>query len=73
MRRKLLTSAFHFRILEDFLPIFNEQAQIFNQILADHDDLKPFDIVGPSTMAALDIICGNFGIEIPSYIYHTMT
>ena len=27
-RRKLLTPSFHFRILEDFISVFNEQAEI---------------------------------------------
>lgn len=55
----MLTPAFHFRILEDFLPVFNEQAQILTQILAEHENLEPVNIVPPVEMATLDIICGN--------------
>ena len=59
-RRKMLTPAFHFRILEDFIPIFNEQAQIFAALLEKHVNRNPVDIVPFITNCTLDIICGKF-------------
>lgn len=56
-RRKLLTPAFHFAILEDFLTIMCEQGDILVDIL---EGLKgqEFDLFPVVTRAALDIICG---------------
>lgn len=59
MRRKLLTPAFHFRILEDFLGVFDEHARVFTRLLSEHEGLKSIDIVPHVTMATLDIICGK--------------
>lgn len=56
-RRKMLTPAFHFKILEDFLIIMNEQSSILvNKLKA----LKPgtsVDMFPYITYSALDIIC----------------
>lgn len=57
-RRKMLTPAFHFRILEDFLPVMNEQAEVFVHCLEERIDTK-FDIVPRITKCTLDIICGE--------------
>lgn len=54
-RRKLLTPAFHFCILEDFIPILNEQAKILANKLSKTstvDDIEPY-----ITACTLDIIC----------------
>ncbi|XP_064457757.1 cytochrome P450 4V2-like [Ornithodoros turicata] len=55
-RRKLLTPAFHFRILEDFLPIMNEQGDIFRKVLQSNTD-KVVDVTTFVTACTLDIIC----------------
>lgn len=59
-RRRLLTPAFHFKILENFLPFFNEQSlvlcnQIDKRMVASQAeiDVLPFFI-----RCTLDIICG---------------
>lgn len=58
-RRKLLTPAFHFKILEDFLDVFNGQSTTMVQQLRGKADGKPFDIFPFITRCALDIICGE--------------
>jgi len=60
MRRKLLTPTFHFKILNDFVEVFNKQANIlvskFNKT-ADGNTVT--DIAKDVTLCALDIICGK--------------
>lgn len=59
-RRKLLIPAFHFKILHDFVPVFNEQADILVQkILRDNEDGAAADVVPLITACALDVICGE--------------
>jgi len=57
----MLTPAFHFQMLEYFVPIFNEQAFKFTAILEDeHAKVRDqFDIGPYITRCTLDIICGN--------------
>ncbi|TKR87448.1 hypothetical protein L596_011845 [Steinernema carpocapsae] len=55
-RRKLLTPTFHFAVLANFIPIFNQQAEIFIEKLQKHDDGREFDIFPYIKLCALDII-----------------
>ncbi|KAL7646996.1 UNVERIFIED_CONTAM: hypothetical protein RMT77_002253 [Armadillidium vulgare] len=55
-RRKVLTPAFHFKILEDFIEVFNQQSQKLVNKLQKHSDGKPFNIFPYITLATLDII-----------------
>lgn len=59
LRRKILTPAFHFRILEDFLPIINEQSNILIEKLESvgRENRNGVDIVPVVTLCMLDIIC----------------
>ena len=59
-RRKLLTPTFHFRILTDFLHVFNEQSAVMVRQLQEQVDKPVFDVFPYITLCALDIICGNF-------------
>eukprot|EP00092_Neocalanus_flemingeri_P025304 GFUD01027436.1.p1 GENE.GFUD01027436.1~~GFUD01027436.1.p1 ORF type:complete len:533 (+),score=87.75 GFUD01027436.1:107-1600(+) len=62
--RKLLTPAFHFRILEDFLHIMNDHTQTFVGKLGDHVG-QSVDIYPLMTHCALDIICETtMGVSI---------
>nr|AUB85738.1 CYP4V28 [Penaeus japonicus] len=56
-RRKLLTPAFHFKILEDFLDVFNTQSTTMIKQLQEKADGKPFDMFPYITRCALDVIC----------------
>ncbi|KAL7629937.1 UNVERIFIED_CONTAM: hypothetical protein RMT77_019944 [Armadillidium vulgare] len=52
----MLTPAFHFKILEDFIEIFNQQSQKFVNKLQKYSDGKSFDIFPLITLVTLDII-----------------
>ncbi|CAI5447823.1 unnamed protein product [Caenorhabditis angaria] len=56
-KRKLLTPTFHYDILKDFLPIFNEQAKIMIQKMCLYGPTDPVDILSMVTLCTLDIIC----------------
>ncbi|XP_049539564.1 cytochrome P450 4c3-like [Anopheles darlingi] len=57
-RRKILTPTFHFRIMADFVGVFNQQAAVLVQKLAAELDLGAgFDCVRYVTLCSLDIIC----------------
>lgn len=60
-RRKMLTPAFHFRILEEFLRVFNEQSAVLVEKLnvEKAQSGKGFDIYPYTTNCTLDIICGR--------------
>ncbi|XP_077460613.1 cytochrome P450 4V8 [Stigmatopora argus] len=56
-RRKMLTPTFHFSILQDFLEVMNEQAQVLVDKLSSRVGAGPFDCFNDVTLCALDIIC----------------
>ncbi len=56
-RRKQLTPAFHFKILDDFLHVFNERCAVMRNILEKKQGDKKIDIFPLITHCALDIIC----------------
>lgn len=55
-RRKLLTPAFHFRILENFQDIFNEQSNILIKKIKEKKENEIFDISEIIPLCTLDII-----------------
>ncbi|GBM59071.1 Cytochrome P450 4c3 [Araneus ventricosus] len=64
MRRKLLTPAFHFRILTDFQPVLDEQSRVLVKALEEKEG-EEVDIVHPVTLCTLDIICETaMGIQV---------
>uniref|UniRef100_K9ILV3 Cytochrome P450 4V2 n=1 Tax=Desmodus rotundus TaxID=9430 RepID=K9ILV3_DESRO len=56
-RRKMLTPTFHFTILEDFLDVMNEQANILVNKFKKHADGEAFNCFMYIALCALDIIC----------------
>lgn len=58
-RRKVLTSAFHFKILDDFVETFDKQSSILVEKLKKFEGREPFNIFPITALCALDIICGN--------------
>ncbi|GFS72588.1 cytochrome P450 4C1, partial [Nephila pilipes] len=56
-RRKLLTPAFHFSILKEFLPIFQEQSSVLVSKLQALTGEPWVDIATLMSACALDIIC----------------
>ncbi|KAK8733802.1 hypothetical protein OTU49_006487, partial [Cherax quadricarinatus] len=56
-RRKLLTPAFHFKILEEFMSVFNKQSNKLIQKLEKKADGNTFDIYDDLTLCVLDVIC----------------
>lgn len=67
-RRKILTPAFHFRILNDFLPIMNEEATKLIRKLNQRkylDKNKVIDITPLIALCTLDTICETaMGVNI---------
>ncbi|XP_011362285.1 cytochrome P450 4V2 [Pteropus vampyrus] len=56
-RRKMLTPTFHFTILEDFLDVMNEQANILVKKFEKHVNQEAFNCLFYTALCALDIIC----------------
>lgn len=56
----MLTPAFHFKILEDFIPIMNEQSDILVKNLMKTIEEPFVDIREPIVQCTLDIISGKY-------------
>ena len=60
-RRKLLTPTFHFKILEDFVQVFNEHSNTLveelDKVARDEKDCNIYPFI---TRCALDIINGKY-------------
>ncbi|XP_040357560.1 cytochrome P450 4c3-like [Ixodes scapularis] len=66
-RRKMLTPAFHFRVLESCMTIFNDQARVFLHKLHESSHLDYVDIFPMMTHCSLDILCESaMGIKLQS-------
>lgn len=66
-RRKMLTPTFHFKILEDFVHVFNEQSKILVEKLSKKVD-QDFDIFPFITLCTLDVICGKAVVSLANEI-----
>jgi cytochrome P450 len=64
-RRKIITPAFHFNILKQFVDVFNYQNEIFVKKIETMKNEKPFDIYNNITLMSLDIISQTaMGVEL---------
>lgn len=57
-QRKIITPTFHFKILEQFVDVFNDKGEILVKKLASQTG-KVFDVNPFVTLYALDVICGK--------------
>ncbi|KAI1285563.1 Cytochrome P450 4c3 [Halotydeus destructor] len=63
--RKVVTNAFHFKILENFIPIFNEHAAILTQVLLETGQVD--DLSEHVKACTMDAICEtSFGLKLNS-------
>lgn len=68
-RRKIITPTFHFKILQQFVDVFNQQSQVFVEQIKRKESQQPFDIYNVVTLMSLDIICQSaMGVELRSQI-----
>ncbi|CAB3988478.1 Cytochrome P450 4V2, partial [Paramuricea clavata] len=56
-RRRLLTPAFHYQILNGYIPMYQRQSSILIQLLEEKAGKGEFDIASYLRMFTLDIIC----------------
>ncbi|CAH1108887.1 unnamed protein product [Psylliodes chrysocephalus] len=64
-RRRVITPAFHFSILENFVDIFERVGDVFIKKLETHIEEEKVDIYPLITLYALDIICeAAMGISV---------
>ena len=65
-RRRYITPAFHFKVLDDFLETFNEQSLVLCRKLHNlsREQCCQIDVYPLMSVCALDIICGN------SFFFH---
>ncbi|XKL63085.1 hypothetical protein PGB90_005449 [Kerria lacca] len=64
--RKLITPAFHFKILDIFLEVFVEKCDILIKRLDKECDKEEFDVYPYITQCALDVICET-AMGVPVY------
>lgn len=60
MQRKMLTPAFHFKMLEGFVEIFGRRGAQFTQFLQSKANGEFFDIQPDIHVSTLGVICGMF-------------
>ncbi|KAG5678462.1 hypothetical protein PVAND_008134 [Polypedilum vanderplanki] len=66
-RRKILTPAFHFKILDEFIEVFDKQGTILIEKLKKFDGKESFNIFPLVALCALDVICETaMGISLNS-------
>nr|AGT51299.1 cytochrome P450 [Aedes albopictus] len=56
-RRRIITPTFHFKILEQFVTVFNREAETMVDLMRKHVGGKEFDVYSYVTLMALDSVC----------------
>uniref|UniRef100_A0A182Q7Y3 Cytochrome P450 n=1 Tax=Anopheles farauti TaxID=69004 RepID=A0A182Q7Y3_9DIPT len=71
--RKVITPTFHFKILEQFVEIFDRQSTTFVKVLQPLAETgKSFDIFPQVTLCALDVICESaMGTKVEAQLNST--
>ncbi|XP_064459097.1 cytochrome P450 4V2-like, partial [Ornithodoros turicata] len=65
VHRKLLTPAFHFRVLDNFLPTMNEQADVLIRKLETFTASEKINLFPLASKCALDVICETaMGVKV---------
>lgn len=60
-RRKIITPAFHFKILEQFVEVFDRLGNtVVTQTLKKYDREDEFEFYPVAVLYALDVMCGKF-------------
>lgn len=73
-QRRLITPAFHFKILNEFHPIMSSNVdRLVSKLYTFADSGKSFDAQHIINLATLDVICGNyFRIIVNAFIILTI-
>lgn len=76
-KRRLLTPAFHFQILDNFLDVFNKNAEIFCDLLSEeltssYGKAKEMDMFPYLKRCTLDVICGKKQTKQKLYFYNNL-
>ena len=58
-KRKIITPAFHFKILEQFVDVFDAQSNVFVEQIENYADGELVNIYPFVTRLTLDILCGE--------------
>jgi cytochrome P450 len=70
--RKLITPAFHFKILEGFVEVFGSKDRILIEKLERHVNGPGFDIYPYISLCTLDIICGKHNMSLVTGAQHVL-
>ena len=71
-RRKAITPTFHFKILSEFVPIFNKCARTLLDCVKNKVDKGPFYLTSYLSNCALVAVAGKLNIYICKYIFVEM-
>lgn len=67
----MITPTFHFKILEQFVEIFDRQGRTFvDQLKSKAKSGESFDVFPMVTLCALDVICGTLTDLLKIFMYY---